>query len=137
LLPPDLAVSPMTDSSFYREKAEQALRLARDSTDPVLINSLTEMAREYIARADAIDGLVLGKDPKDEDLDRLGWRPLCIWWWHHSSRRRIIRRCAVPVSPPLNRSDKTLSASAFGALIDMVHKAGLPRFRLGAGKAHL
>jgi hypothetical protein len=57
----------MTDSSFYREKAEQALRLARDSTDPVLINSLTEMAREYIARADAIDGLVLGKDPKDED----------------------------------------------------------------------
>jgi hypothetical protein len=57
----------MTDSSFYREKAEQALRLARDSTDPVLINSLTEMAREYIARADALDGLVLGKDPKDED----------------------------------------------------------------------
>ena len=57
----------MTDSSFYREKAEQALRLARDSTDPVLINSLTEMAREYIARADAIDGLVLGKDPKDDE----------------------------------------------------------------------
>ena len=57
----------MVDSSFYREKAEQALRLARDSTDPVLINSLTEMAREYIARADAIDGLVLGKDPKDDE----------------------------------------------------------------------
>jgi hypothetical protein len=44
----------MTDSSFYREKAQQALRLARDTTDPVLVTSLTEMAREYIARADAI-----------------------------------------------------------------------------------
>ena len=56
----------MTDSTFYRDKAAQALRLARDSTDPVLVKSLTEMAREYIARADAIDGLVLGKDPEDE-----------------------------------------------------------------------
>jgi hypothetical protein len=67
LLPPDLAVSPMTDSSFYREKAGQALRLARDSTDPVLVKSLAEMAREYIARADAIDGLALGKDPEDDE----------------------------------------------------------------------
>ena len=57
----------MTDSSFYREKAEQALRLARDSTDPVLINSLTEMAREYIARADMLDGVALGKDPEDDE----------------------------------------------------------------------
>ena len=56
----------MTDSTFYREKAAQALRLARDTTDPVLATSLTEMAREYIARADAIDGLTLGKDPEDE-----------------------------------------------------------------------
>jgi hypothetical protein len=57
----------MVDSSFYRDKAEQALRLARDSTDPVLINSLTEMAREYIARADALDGGALGKDPQDDE----------------------------------------------------------------------
>jgi hypothetical protein len=57
----------MTDSTFYRDKAAQALRLARDSTDPVLINSLTEMAREYIARADAIDGLTLGKDPENDE----------------------------------------------------------------------
>ena len=57
----------MTDSSFYREKAAQALRLALDTADPVLATSLTEMAREYIARADAIDGLVLGKDPKDDE----------------------------------------------------------------------
>jgi hypothetical protein len=52
----------MTDSTFYRDKAEQALRLARESTDPVLVKSLTEMAREYIARADTLDGLVLGKE---------------------------------------------------------------------------
>ena len=57
----------MTDLSFYREKAEQALRLARDSTEPVLINSLTEMAREYIARADVLDRVVLGKDPNDDE----------------------------------------------------------------------
>jgi hypothetical protein len=57
----------MADSCFYREKAEQALRLVRDSTDPVLIESLNEMAREYIARADALDGLVLGEDPKDDE----------------------------------------------------------------------
>ena len=67
MLPPDLAVSRMPDSSFYREKAEQALRLARDSTDPVLVKSLKEMAREYLARADTLDGLALGKDPKDDE----------------------------------------------------------------------
>jgi hypothetical protein len=56
----------MADCSFYREKAAQALRLARDSTDPVLIESFNEMAREYIARADALDGATLGKDPNDD-----------------------------------------------------------------------
>ena len=56
----------MADSIFYRDKAEQAFRLARDSTDPVLVKSLTEMAREYIARASALDAVALGKDPKDE-----------------------------------------------------------------------
>jgi hypothetical protein len=40
-------------------------------------------------------------------------------------------------SPLLNRSDKTLSTPAFGALINVMHEAGLPRFGLGAGKAHL
>ena len=44
-----------------------SLRLARDSTEPVLINSLTEMAREYIARADVLDRVVLGKDPNDDE----------------------------------------------------------------------
>jgi hypothetical protein len=66
VLPPDLE-EQMVDSSFYRDKAEQAFRLARESTDPVLIESLNEMAREYIARADALDGVVLGEDPKDDE----------------------------------------------------------------------
>jgi hypothetical protein len=57
----------MSESFFYREKAEQALRLARNNTDPMLIKSLTEMAREYIARADALDGVTLGNDPKNDD----------------------------------------------------------------------
>ena len=51
-------------SSIYLEKAEQALRLARDSTDPILIKSLTEMAEEYIARAESG---ARGKDPKDDE----------------------------------------------------------------------
>ena len=57
----------MADPSFYREQAARALRLARDSTDPVLIESLNEMARKYIARANAIDGVALGKDPEDDE----------------------------------------------------------------------
>jgi hypothetical protein len=57
----------VADPTFYRDKAEQALRLARGSTDLVLIDSLKEMAREYLARADAIDGVALGQDPDDDD----------------------------------------------------------------------
>jgi hypothetical protein len=53
----------MADSTFYREKAERALRLARGMTDPVLIDSLKEVARECLARADALDGAELGQDP--------------------------------------------------------------------------
>lgn len=60
----------MADSSYLRGKAEQALRLARQNTDPMLIDSLTELAREYLAQADATDGIALdialGEDPKEE-----------------------------------------------------------------------
>jgi hypothetical protein len=45
---------------------KQALRLARQNTDPILIKKFTEMVHEYLARADAIDGTALGKDPEDE-----------------------------------------------------------------------
>jgi hypothetical protein len=55
----------MVDSSFYRDKAEQALRLARSITDPMLIKSLKELARDYTGRADTLDGVALGEDPKD------------------------------------------------------------------------
>jgi hypothetical protein len=57
----------MADSSDFRDKANQALRLARESTDPVLIHDLTELAIEYMARAAAIDGASFGKDPGDGD----------------------------------------------------------------------
>lgn len=53
----------MADSSYLQEKAEQCLRLARDSTDPVLIKSLTELAAEYMARATEADAATFGKDP--------------------------------------------------------------------------
>jgi hypothetical protein len=56
----------MADSSYYRDKAEQALRLARQNTEPMLVKSLTELAQHYLAQADAIDGAAFGKDPEDE-----------------------------------------------------------------------
>jgi hypothetical protein len=56
----------MTDSSHFRDKAEQALRLARQNTDPMLIKNLQELAREYMARANETDGMALGEDPEDE-----------------------------------------------------------------------
>jgi hypothetical protein len=66
MLPPDPAESPMANSSYYRKRAEQALRLSRQSTDPMWIKTLTEMAQEHLARADAIDGSAVAKDTKYE-----------------------------------------------------------------------
>ena len=45
----------MVYSLYLRDKAEQALRLARDSTDQVLVRGLIEDAAEYLGRAEAID----------------------------------------------------------------------------------
>ena len=63
----------MTESSYLRGKAEQALRSARDSTDQVLVMSLIEAAAESLGRADAIDlveslkevAAALGEDPEN------------------------------------------------------------------------
>jgi hypothetical protein len=55
----------MADSSYLRDKAEQALRLARQNTDPQLIRSLTDLAQELLAQAHALDGVALGEDPED------------------------------------------------------------------------
>ena len=59
------AVQSMADASYYREKADQCRRLARESTDGVLVDSLTKMAAEYTARANAIETTALGEDPTD------------------------------------------------------------------------
>jgi hypothetical protein len=56
----------MADSSYYREKAAQALRIARANTDPHLINTLQAYADECNAKADAIDAKAFGEDPEDE-----------------------------------------------------------------------
>jgi hypothetical protein len=60
------AVRPWQISSHYRLKAEQALRIARDSTDLWLIETLHAYAAECNAKADAIDGIALGEDPEDD-----------------------------------------------------------------------
>jgi hypothetical protein len=55
----------MADSFHYREKAAQALRMARDNTDPELIKNLHTFAAECNAIADAIDGRALEEDRAD------------------------------------------------------------------------
>jgi hypothetical protein len=54
----------MAASSYFRDRAEQALRLSKDSTDPTLIKRLREFGQEYLTRADAIDSSALGADPE-------------------------------------------------------------------------
>jgi hypothetical protein len=52
----------MADAVYFRDKAEQAIRLAKGSTDPVLRAGLTKLALEHSARAVAIEAQALGKD---------------------------------------------------------------------------
>lgn len=54
----------MANSSYLRDRAERALRLARASADPTLQKSLTELALEYFARAVAVEAKQLGKIQK-------------------------------------------------------------------------
>jgi len=56
----------MQQASSLREQAERALRIARESTDPMLKQHLESIAAEYIARADDLDrggADVPGSDP--------------------------------------------------------------------------
>ena len=46
-------MSPMAQSFHLREQAERCRRLARDSTDPTLRDSLLKLADESTARASA------------------------------------------------------------------------------------
>jgi alkanesulfonate monooxygenase SsuD/methylene tetrahydromethanopterin reductase-like flavin-dependent oxidoreductase (luciferase family) len=57
----------MADASYFRDKAGQAMRLAKESTDPILTASLTEFALEYFARAVAIEAQAFGKDPDENE----------------------------------------------------------------------
>jgi hypothetical protein len=43
----------MAEFFYLREQAERCRRLARDSTDPALHDSLLKLAEEYTARANA------------------------------------------------------------------------------------
>jgi hypothetical protein len=55
----------METSSYFRKKADQARRLARDSSDPMLQISLRRLADEYDTRADERqdEEIALGMDP--------------------------------------------------------------------------
>jgi hypothetical protein len=59
-------VSPWQILSTTEEKAAQALRMARDNTDPELIKNLRAFAAECNAIADVIDGRALEEDLADE-----------------------------------------------------------------------
>lgn len=56
----------MSDPSDYRDKAEQARRLARNSTDPVLQAKLLIFAQDYETHAAAIEAKSANIDPEDE-----------------------------------------------------------------------
>ena len=56
---------PMAEASYFRGKAEQAIRLAKDTTDPVLQKNLTDLALEYLSRAVFIEAMPRGDDPVD------------------------------------------------------------------------
>jgi hypothetical protein len=61
-------VHAMANSSpSFRDRAEQAFRLARQRIDPILIKRLNEVGQECLARAEAFDGPVLGKDRSEDD----------------------------------------------------------------------
>jgi hypothetical protein len=46
---------PEETAAFLREQAEKCRWLARNSTDPNVITTLNEMAREYVAKAEKLD----------------------------------------------------------------------------------
>ncbi len=60
----------MSQSLQLREQAERCRRLARDSTDDGVRDSLLTLAEEYIARADALENVLssvqnAGSDNRD------------------------------------------------------------------------
>lgn len=57
----------MAQSFHLREQAERCRRLARDSTDPNLRDSLMRLADEYAARANA-------RESDDANDDKTEWR---------------------------------------------------------------
>ena len=57
-------MSPVAESFYLREQAERCRRLARDSTDPTLRDSLLTLAEEYAAGAVA-----------EENDDPPAWQP--------------------------------------------------------------
>ena len=65
LLPP-VSRQEQWQKLWLREQAERALRLARESTDPMLRKQLEAGAAEFTQRADAQDKLnALGLDPDE------------------------------------------------------------------------
>lgn len=60
----------MSDPSYFRDRAGQCLHLARDSTDPMLVQSLTELAAEYVARAIAMEAMSPSEDAGDHRVLR-------------------------------------------------------------------
>lgn len=44
-----------SEATYLRDQAQQALHLARDSTDQVVVNTLIEVAVESLGRAGAIE----------------------------------------------------------------------------------
>jgi hypothetical protein len=59
----------MAQSFYLREQAERCRRLARDSTDPALRDSLLKLADEYSVRASAHDDTSIRRGGPDDKGD--------------------------------------------------------------------
>jgi hypothetical protein len=56
----------MTDSSYFRDRAEQCRRLARGSTGTDVIQSLTDLALNYFSQAIAIEAKALDENQSND-----------------------------------------------------------------------
>jgi hypothetical protein len=61
----------MAQLFYLVEQIERCLRLARDSTDPVLRDSLLKLADEYAARADKVEN---GAANASDNEDPTAWQ---------------------------------------------------------------
>ena len=60
----------MAKASYFDERAKRCIRLAKQSSDPILSADLTKLAADYAARAAAIVSAKLKQGPEEEKTEK-------------------------------------------------------------------